>query len=83
MNLNKLIKQILGQGEHVTCKSKKKGKIKRKADEWDYASCNACGEIVNTHYNAAMIIKQRGISYIENNSQIIKSGTIRCTRTTG
>ena len=56
------------QGEHVTCKNKKKGKIKRKGNEWDYANCNACGELVNTHFNAAMIIRQRGDAYIESNS---------------
>ena len=56
------------QGEHVKCSNKIKGRIKRKGNEWDYASCNACGEQVNTHYNAAMIIKQQGIEYLTSNS---------------
>ena len=52
------------QGEHVACIKYPKGKIKRTKNEWDYARCNACDKHVNTHHNAAMIIRQRGLDYL-------------------
>jgi len=40
------------------------GKLKRTRSSYDFATCDKCGYIVNTHINAAKNIQERGLNHI-------------------
>jgi len=49
------------QGKHIDCSADPVGKILRSRDSYDIAPCSACGSLVNTHYNAACLIRDKGL----------------------
>ena len=52
------------QSHHLNCLTIPKGKIQRSSLHYDLAPCSACGNMVNTHHNAACVIRNRGLDYI-------------------
>jgi hypothetical protein len=56
------------QGEHLTCSVTPPGYLCRDRDHWDLAPCSGCGQLVNTHHNASLHIRRRGITYYTSHS---------------
>ncbi len=49
-------------GLHVGCPSSPPGRLSRSSSEYDFAPCPSCGSLVNTHFNAACLIRVRALS---------------------
>jgi hypothetical protein len=49
-------------GPHVDCLSSFPGRLSRSGSSYDFVLCPACGLLVNTHRNAACLIRNRGLS---------------------
>jgi hypothetical protein len=49
------------QGVHVECPADPPGKLRRFRDAYDLVPCSVCGVLVNTHYNAACLIRDKGL----------------------
>ncbi len=49
------------QGKHIDCSANPVGKVLRSRDSYDLAPCSACGSLVNTHHNAACLIRDKGL----------------------
>ncbi|MHA2370478.1 MAG: hypothetical protein ACXADX_16805, partial [Candidatus Hodarchaeales archaeon] len=48
------------QGPHVGCPASPAGFLHRRQGQWDFAECSACQQLVNSHRNAAKLIRDRG-----------------------
>ncbi|MHA2272833.1 MAG: hypothetical protein ACXACI_13285 [Candidatus Hodarchaeales archaeon] len=48
------------QGPHVGCPASVAGYLRRRRGQWDFAECSACHQLVNSHRNAAKLIRDRG-----------------------
>jgi hypothetical protein len=49
-------------GPHVGCISSPPGRLSRSGSFYDFVRCPACGLLVNTHHNAARVIRDRTLS---------------------
>ena len=49
-------------GPHVGCPSSPHGRLSRSGSSYDFVRCSACDLLVNTHLNAACLIRDRGLS---------------------
>jgi hypothetical protein len=49
-------------GPHVGCLSSPHGRLSRSGSSYDFVRCPACDLLVNTHRNAACLIRDRGLS---------------------
>ena len=49
------------QGKHIDCSADPAGKVLRFRDSYDITPCSACGSLVNTHHNAACLIRDKGL----------------------
>ncbi len=53
--------RFTSQGFHVDCPVDPIGRVLRSYDTYDVAPCSACGAMVNTHHNAACLIRDKGL----------------------
>jgi hypothetical protein len=49
-------------GPHVDCPSSPQGRLSRSSSSYDFVRCSTCGLVVNTHINAARVIRDRTFS---------------------
>jgi hypothetical protein len=50
---------------HVSCRASPRGTLRRSFPrQWDAAPCSACYQSVNTHLNAAQVIRDRGVQIL-------------------
>jgi hypothetical protein len=52
------------RGIHMGCSATPAGRLIRSRKHYDSAPCSACGSFVNTHTNAACLIRVKGLSLI-------------------
>ncbi len=49
-------------GPHVGCPSSSAGHLTRSSSSYDFVLCPSCDSLVNTHFNAACLIRDRALS---------------------
>ena len=59
--LRRVDPRYTSQGKHIDCSADPAGKVLRSRDSYDLAPCSACGSLVNTHHNAACLIRDKGL----------------------
>lgn len=61
VDLRRVDPRYTSQGVHVCCPVVPAGKVLRSRGAYDIAPCSACGAAVNTHQNAACLIRDKGL----------------------
>ncbi|MFX0183490.1 MAG: hypothetical protein ACFE95_10455 [Candidatus Hodarchaeota archaeon] len=68
--LQRVDPRYTSQGLHVDCPVEPAGRLLRSSDNYDIAPCSACGSFINTHYNAACLIRDKILSLLSNSSSL-------------
>ena len=61
VDLRRIHPAYTSQGPHVGCSASTPGSLVRSYNSYDRVTCPACGQLVNTHHNAACLIRDRGL----------------------
>ncbi|MFX0182842.1 MAG: hypothetical protein ACFE95_07150 [Candidatus Hodarchaeota archaeon] len=62
VTLRRVDPRYTSQGVHVGCPVAPIGQVLRSRNNYDNALCSTCGSSVNTHLNAACLIRDKGLS---------------------
>jgi hypothetical protein len=61
ITLHRVDPRNTSRGVHVGCSANSAGRLRRSRKNYDLAPCSSCGSSVNTHSNAACLIRDKGL----------------------